>query len=149
MKASTIAPILLIAAVGLAGCSGEEQTAPDTAPSTPATSTQTSASTPTETATMTETETATATATDGATDAETTAGSGANTGGFDINSASEDEIASRLEQAGVPDANTWATRIKENGPYTADNATSKLRELAQKYPLDINTLNEIRRALGF
>ncbi|GAA4852850.1 hypothetical protein GCM10023201_52490 [Actinomycetospora corticicola] len=65
-----------------------------------------------------------------------TSASAAPAGGQKIsaNNASEDELAQRFEQAGIPNAEKWADEVVEYRPYPADDPNfNALREELAKY----------------
>ncbi|MCD2191122.1 hypothetical protein [Actinomycetospora soli] len=100
-------------ALALAGCSGGGSEAPasSSATSTPASTSATSAG-------------------------SATSASAAPTGGPKVsaNNASEDELAQRFEQAGIPNAEKWADEVVEYRPYPADDPNfNALREELAKY----------------
>ena len=64
------------------------------------------------------------------------------------NTASEDEIASALTAAGVPNAQRWAKEVVEYRPYPADDPNlTKLRESLAKYNPGQETTDKIVSAL--
>lgn len=110
-------------AVGLAGCGGSTST-PSTGsvPSAPTTSSATSGN--------------------GGT-------SPSAAGKVSANTASEDEIATALESAGVSNPERWAEEVVEYRPYPADDPNlTKLRENLAKYNPGQETTDKIVSALA-
>lgn len=54
-------------------------------------------------------------------------------GKVSANEASEEELAERFEQAGIPNAERWADEVTEYRPYPADPSFPTLREELAKY----------------
>ena len=72
------------------------------------------------------------------------AGSAATGGKVSANTASEDEIVTALEQAGVSNPERWAEEVVEYRPYPAgDPNLSKLRENLAKYNPGQETTDKI------
>lgn len=103
------------AALVIGGCGGSSEPA-DAPPAAATTTAQATTTAPAATATT-------------ATTATAAAGAKVN-----ANSASEDEIKTALEGAGVKNAEKWADEILEYRPYPADDPSfAKLREELAKY----------------
>jgi hypothetical protein len=89
------------------------------------------------------------TATD-ATSSGTTAATAAASAGAQVsaNTASEDEIAAALEDAGVSNPERWAEEVVEYRPYPTDDPDlTKLRDNLAKYNPDEETTDKIVSAL--
>lgn len=124
---SLVSTSLIAATVLLAGCTG----------GTAATTTTTTAS-PAATASSAESGTPTETGTPTASPSVRT---------VNANTASTDEIAAALKDAGVQNSDRWAKEVEEYRLYTADNLRTKLSTELGKYGVSADQLDKILSTL--
>lgn len=130
--------LVAMIALGLAACSSDDATTTDTTAAIEATTTSGDAAPTTEA--------------DGDSTATTPASDGADTTevatSFDVNTASQEEIAAVLTAAGVPNAEQWAREVVEYRPYDmSDPDMAHLRDELAKYNPAAGVVDQIVAAL--